>query len=175
MLLALSSPRKPDECVVGCLWHTGLLYKHNSGIWHLCWKTRTKDTFCVPQQLVTSPWSPWVLWVEQEIRFHWEARKEGSKKKSGINKEEPDFGGVKHKVIYMMQTQKVVKLVWTMGRWRKTLALKFTFLSSKLQLSKSWLTSPPSSYAPNVPGGKKPTTQNIWIRFNLKMGIWLFF
>lgn len=101
--------------------------------------------------------------------------KKVAKKKSGINKEEPDFGGVKHKVIYMTQTQKVVKLVWTMGRWRKTLALKFTFLSSKLQLSKSWLASSPSSYAPNVPGGKKPTTQNIWIRFNLKMGIWLLF
>lgn len=77
-----------------------------------------------------------------------------NKNKSGINKEEPHFGGIKHKVIYMMQTQKVVKLVWTM-RWRgKTLALKFTFLSSKLQTSTYWVASPPS-YAPNVPGGKK--------------------
>lgn len=39
-----------------------------------------------------------------------------NKNKSGKNKEEPDFGDVKHKVTYMMQTQKVVKFVWTMDR-----------------------------------------------------------
>lgn len=113
-------------------------------------------------------------WNRKSGSIEKQDKKVVNKSKSGIKKEEPHLGGIKHKVIYMMQIQKVVKLIWTLGRWRgKSLALKFTFLSSKLQISTSGVASPPSSYAPNVPGGKKPTTQNIWIRFNLKMGIWL--
>lgn len=55
-------------------------------------------------------------WNRKSGSIEKQEKKVAKKKKSGINKEEPDFGGVKHKVIYMTQMQKVVKLVWTMGR-----------------------------------------------------------
>lgn len=37
-LNGFSTPRKPDECVCGCLWHTGFPCKHNWCMWELVLK-----------------------------------------------------------------------------------------------------------------------------------------
>lgn len=122
---------------------------------HLCWEMRTKG-----HSLCHTNWPPHLGhpgcfgWNRKSASTEKQEKKLVNKNKSGINEEE-SFEGIKHKVIMWCKHKKLWNsfALWV-SEEEITLALKVTFLSSELQISTSWVASPPFSYAPNVPGEK---------------------